>query len=927
MKNRLRASLLRSHLSFEVNQGQADDTIKFLARGPGYTVALTSTEAIFLLKQSSPNHSGFPEPNLSGEHAETQQAILRLKFIGSNPRPTVAGVNPLPGKTNYFIGNDRQAWLTNIPNYERVRLEAVYPGIDLEFYGAGRELEFDFVVMPGADPDRIKLKPEGIEELKINPQGDFILHSAIGDLRLRKPTVYQEINGRRVTVPGRYVRQRGGTIGFEVGAYDAAQRLVIDPVLQYSTYLGGRGEDIGRGVAVDNNGNVYVVGSTESADFPLANALDTQIGGQPGSVVLDVFVTKFNPGGDTLLYSTFLGGGSADLAYAVASDSAGNVVLTGETTSFDFPVVNAAQPTKAGGRDIFITKLNPAGSMLLYSTYLGGNETDPPGERARGLALDTNGNAYITGWTNSADFPTRNPFQATLVGPNDVVVAKLDTSGSLVYSTFLGGSSAGLGDFGYGIAVDGNGNAYVTGATDSPNFPVGGTPLQGSFAGGDDDAFVTKFDPTGANLLYSTFLGSSDDDEARGIVVDNQGNAYVTGFSGLPVQTFVQKIDPSGSALVYSTSISGSRANAIALDSNGNAYVAGVASGSIPTIDAFQSARPPFFTNAFVAKVNPTGTGLVYSSYLGGEFIDEAFGITVDAAGNAYVTGSTDSRDFPRTQATQVTRGENQQASLISDAFLAKIIDPPAVLADLSVSHTENAPDPVPANANVTFTSTVQNAGPSTANDVILLNVLDPSLFYVSASSTQGNCTPIIIGSAQTVRCDLGSLAAGANAVVNVTAQNCTLTLGVPTLSSKVSVTSDVPEPEMSNNVSGVGVRVLESSCAAMLGGGSGGGGCFIATAAYGSYLDPHVQVLRDFRDRHLLTNVIGTLFVELYYRYSPPVAAAIARHDSLRTATRIVLTPIVYAIAYPMGAIVLLIFVGGLVGSGVVRRRRRSMT
>ena len=903
-------------LTFERNDGQTDKRVLFLSRNRGYNLFLTRNEAVFLFHETE--KSSQPTTTTSKQSLQSN-LVLKMQFLGTSPKTTIASELLLPQKSHYFRGKRPDEWFVDVPHYKKIRYASIYSGIDLTFYNHEQELLCDLVIEPGANPHDINYRFVGAKNITVDGRGKIRLDLGYSEFFIGAPNVYQEINGKKHSIPARHILHKDGSLGFDIGLYNKDNKLVIDPVLEYSTYHGGSGIDIGNAVAVDSAGNVLMVGSTASANFPITNALDTVIGGQPdafGHYMHDVFVTKFSPDGTKRIYSTYLGGSGRtyDVGYDITTDSFGNLLITGETCSSDFPTIIPVQANYGGGGDIFIAKLNSTGSALLYSTYLGG--TSPYLDIGRSIAVDTSGNAYITGWTYSSDFPTVNPLQAALKGGKDVIVAKLSADGStLLYSTFLGGSGAGFGDFGYDIAVDSDGNAYVTGATDSLDFPVTSSALQTSFAGGDDDIFISKIDSTGTSLIYSSFLGGSGDDEGRGIAVNSIGNAYLTGFtdsSDFPTtagaylednpysrkMAFVSKIHSSGAALEYSTYFGGNslHANDIAIDSSENAYITGRVFGTIPILNAFQDTnKGSSFAYAFITKLNPTGSGLIYSSYLGGQRTDEAFGIAVDNTGNAYITGSTASKDFPRTKAIQVARGMDPEYSNATDAFLTKVIDASSTLSDLTVTITEDAPDPVPECAKITFITTVENVGPDLANNVILVSTLKSSLHYLSASTTQGICTPIIIGSAQTVRCDLGSLMSGSKAVVQIVAQNYETSYGLVGASIHSSVTSDTPDSNMSNNTTGIGVRLIRSlDCGGSSYGGWGGGGCFIATAAYGSYMEPHVKVLRNFRDRFLINNNMGRTFINLYHTYSPPVANFINNHDTVRFMVRWSLMPVV---------------------------------
>ena len=658
-------------LHFEVNRGQTSDEVRFFSRGPGYGFYLTpDAQAVLVLKHG----------------------VLRTTLVDAAPGAPVTGLEELPGKANYFIGNDPAKWRSNVPTYAKVRYREVYPGIDLVYYGNQRQLEYDFVVAPGANPQRIGLAFKGVDRLEIDAQGDLILHAPGGALRQRKPVVYQDIDGIRREIAGGY-EMRGQQVGFQVAAYDKTRPLVIDPVLSYSTYLGGSSLEEGWTIAVDSAGNAYVAGTTTSTNFPTTGtAFDTTLSGSS-----DAFVTKLNATGSALVYSTYLGGSATEGgAIGIAVDSLGNAYVTGGTTSADFPVTAGAfQTALGGGTDAFVTKLSATGSALLYSTYLGGSGAEAGFFR---IALDAAGNAYVAGHTDSADFPTTpGAFQTTFAGNVAAYVTKLDPSGSaLVYSTYLGGSSIPIGGSFFkqsiSIAVDGAGNAHVAGGTTSNAFPTTPGAFQPVFGGGLADAYVTKFDATGTALLYSTYLGGSGFEQAWSIALDVAGNAYVTGFTAsadFPISAtpfdstlaggtdaFVTKLNATGSSLLYSTYLGGSaddQGSAIAVDTAGNAFVTGSTSSlDFPlTTGAFQTTFGGGVTDAVVTKLNAAGSALLYSTYLGGNSNDDGLGIALDTAGSAYATGMTSSANFPTTTgAFQATYGG------MTDAYVLKLAEP-----------------------------------------------------------------------------------------------------------------------------------------------------------------------------------------------------------------------------------------------------------
>src|SRR6266513_368742 len=522
-------------LHFEANQGQTHQDVRFLARGAGYSLYLTPTEAaLTLTKQVSPARKPAARGKSEPRGPATGTA-LRMSFAGANPRPRVTGLEELPGKANYFIGNDPAKWRTNVPTYAKVRYTDLYPRIDLLYYGNQRQLEYDLVVRPGADPTRIVLDIQGADRLQVDAQGDLVLQTTVGPIRQRKPVIYQEIDGVRKDIPGGYVLKGEHQVGYKVAAYDASQPLVIDPVLSYSTYLGSSDEEGETRIAVDAAGNAYVAGETVSSNFPTtAGAFQTTFGGGVFGAG-DSFVTKRNPTGSALVYSTYLGGGSSDdYGEGIKLDAAGNAYVTGGTGSTVFPTTAGAFQRTFGApvcdgctSNAFVTKLDPTGSALVYSTYLGGSGRDG----GWGIAVDTLGNAYVTGGTSSTDFPTTAGALKTTSPGGGAFVTKLNPTGSgLVYSTYLGGSGN---DYGYGIAVDTLGNAYMTGVTFSTDFPTTPGAIQTTFGGGGGffrggDAFVTKLNPTGSALVYSTYLGVLGSDTGFAIALEYP-NAYVTG--------------------------------------------------------------------------------------------------------------------------------------------------------------------------------------------------------------------------------------------------------------------------------------------------------------------------------------------------------------------------------------------------------------
>jgi hypothetical protein len=680
-------------LAFEPNRGQLDRRALYVARGAGYTLLLTHRSAALSLAQGRSGHS-------------SHHAALTIGLLGASQSEPVVGERGLPGTANYMLGKDRSRWHTNVPTFGRVAYRNAWPGIGVAFYGNQGRLEYDFDVAAGADPSRIALSFGGARSLRVDTSGALVLRLPGGSVRQLTSHAYQLVGGRRQAVSSRYV-VAGHSVRLRLGHYDHRLPLTIDPVvLAYSTYLGGGSDDTGQAITVDSAGSAFVTGWTTSTDFPTtAGAFDTTQNGDA-----DAFVAKLAPDGKSLVYATYLGGSNQDIGAGIAVDSAGSAFVTGRTLGTDFPVTPGAYQTTAPGgpADGFVTKLAPDGQSLAYSTYLGGSDQD----NGQGIAVDSAGSAYVTGFTDSGNFPTTaGAFHTALGGTRDDFVTKLAPDGkTLAYSTYLGGSGD-EGEFRAGIAVDSAGSAYVTDKTSSTDFPTTGGAFDTTL-GGSLDAFVSKLAPDGKTLAYSTYLGGSSDEDFSGgaITLDSAGSAYVTGSTtstdfpttGGAFQTtlagssnaFVTKLAPDGKTLVYSTYLGGNSdvGIGIALDSASSAYVTGdTFSSNFPTTaDAFDTTLGGT-SDAFVSKLAPDGKTLAYSTYLGGSGDDFAFGIAVDPAGSAYMTGVTHSTDFPTTVgALHTTLGGS------SDAYVAKLGAPAS-----TVTTTSNTP-----TSTVTSTST-----------------------------------------------------------------------------------------------------------------------------------------------------------------------------------------------------------------------------
>jgi len=704
-----------SNLVFIENKGQWHNDVLYLCRMGGLDAWITKYGVNYTFykmeevkeftpyeKSAMPNKFEHKDYNMIGHR-------VLMKLQNYNPNPTREGKQKQEGYYNYLIGNDPSKHASFVGLYKEAVVKDVYNGIDLRYYFDKGSLRYDYIVRPGADPAQIVFTLEGSDKTYVNEKGNLVFTTRFGEVAMAELKTYQERDKKEIK--SEFIK-REDKWGIALASYDKDQALIIDPLV-YSTYIGGSGYDWGNGIAVGGSGNAYVTGHTQSTNYDVtAGAFQTTNGG--GS---DVFVTKLNASGSGLVYSTYIGGSSDDFGNGIAVDGSGNAYVTGQTGSTDYDVTTGAfQTTNEGSYDVFVTKLNASGSGLVYSTYIGGSY----GDYGSGIAVDGSGNAYVTGRTGSTDYDvTTGAFQTTNGGNDDVFVTKLNASGSgLVYSTYIGGSND---DGGRAIAVDGSGNAYVVGLTLSTNYDVTAGAFQTTHGGGTRDVFVTKLNASGSGLVYSTYIGGSSDDLGLGIAVDGSGNAYVTGQTGSTdydvtagaFQTtnggyndvFVTKLNASGSGLVYSTYIGGSSddgGRAIAVDGSGNAYVTGATSSTNydVTAGAFQTTNGGYY-DVFVTKLNASGSGLLYSTYIGGSSGDYGSGIAVDGSGNAYVTGYTQSTDYDVTAgAFQTTYGGG-----LYDVFVTKLCHLDITLT--SAAGTNNQTVCInTAITNITYSST-----------------------------------------------------------------------------------------------------------------------------------------------------------------------------------------------------------------------------
>jgi hypothetical protein len=664
--------------AFTQNMGQWDEQVLFQADLGGATMWITVDGVYYQFARryaGSDSSVQVLERNSVADSLET--LVLKTSIVGASADAVASGDSLLDYRCNYFLGNDSSRWRSNVASYRSVVLHEVYSGIDLTYYGRDGRLEYDFRVSAGADYSQIRIEYEGAESVLVAADGALVVSTDWGELHELAPVVFQEVNGVRRPVTAEYRMMGQRTFGFHLGPdFDSSLPVVIDPVLVYSTYLGGGINDGGRSIVVDESGAVYVAGETFSSNFPTMNPYESSRKGY-----LSAIVSKLSKSGNALIYSTYLGGSITDASYSVAVNSQGEAYVVGFTSSTDFPIAGAVQGSFGGGNsDAFLTKLSSGGDHLIWSTYLGGSGWDS----GEDVALDTGGDAYVTGFTYSTNFLTHDAYRDTNTGDYDAFVTKITRNGSMVYSTYLGGSSD---DKGSAVVVNAAGEAYVTGRTRSNDFPSF-QAYQGLLQGVYLDAFISILSPTGDSLIYSTFLGGDKDDYAYDIAVDSSGDAYITGRTlsdNFPVanaeqstnhgeyDVFVTRLSLAANALVYSTYLGGTVDDygyAIVVDGLGAAYVAGRAfSADFPTVNAYQGSYQGGYSDAFVVKLSGAGAP-VFSTYLGGSAYDGAYGIDIDTSGAAYVTGFTDSDNFPTRNPYQATWNSDG-----ADLFVAKLVD------------------------------------------------------------------------------------------------------------------------------------------------------------------------------------------------------------------------------------------------------------
>jgi hypothetical protein len=691
---------------FIPNTGQMDAAIRYFVQTPDLRAGFSADAAVFQMHDLS----------------------LRIRFAGANSQATIVGVDRLTAQANFLIGNRPENWSTHVPLYREIRYRNLYPGIDVTYAGVGPRIKSEFLVGPGADPNSIRLEYSSADNvaLDIDSSGALVVRGEHISAREEPPVVYQESSSGRVRIAGRYALRDGLTVGFEIGAYDRALPLIIDPVLSYATYLGGSGLGAVTGVAVDSFGDLYATGWTEATNFPVVGPVQASNQGN-----VDVFIAKLNAAGSALEYATYIGGNGDDRAAGIAVDGSGLVYVTGSTASTNFPLVTPVSSTLGGGRDAFALKLNASGTALVYSTYLGGTNTDS----GTAIAVDASGNAYFAGDTMSANFPVLHAVQPVLGGGTDSFLVKLTSAGAISFSTFLGGVGN---EHSGGVAVDSSDNVYIAGGTTSTNFPVVGS-IQ-AVNGGGENAFLAKINSTGTAIVYSTYLGGSGggggagaSEEANGVAVDASGNAYlagVTNSANFPVtigalqtsyngvqDAFAAKVNTAGNALVYSTYLGGSSFNwisGLAVSSIGNIYVAGYTSSpDFPTVAPIQTGFNGLY-DAFVSEINATGNALVFSTYYGGTGAEVANAIALDSNANMFAGGQTSSLNLPLVGPIQSANTGG------STGWLARIgvtVPPPQIPSAVSVSPSSGN------GSSVTLTAQFSDPGGGAALTAVVLLV------------------------------------------------------------------------------------------------------------------------------------------------------------------------------------------------------------
>lgn len=784
------ASQVGAPLFFEPNVGQAPAGVEYVARGSSYVLQVLGDGSLAVA-------AGGESVRLHWEGARTAPASARL---------------PLATRVNYLRGRDPRNWRTGVRTYGELRYSDVYDGIDLVYYGRGGNLEYDFIVRPGADPSAIELRVDGAKSLALSPGGDLLIETAGGTLRQRRPHVYQPTSGGMRTVDGRFVLHGPREVGFQLASYDADAPVIIDPVLDYSTYVGGMSDDDVQRIALGADGAVYATGTTRSSNFATAP------GGAPILVsgFSDMYVAKLAPGGSAWEYVTIIGGTGEDRALGLAAGVDGSAYVTGQTDSFDFPVTAGGDRFLGGTRDAFVLKLAPNGAVA-YASLIGGGQE----ETGTAIAVGTDGSAYVTGTTGSLDFPLNRPLQAAYGGRGDAFVARFSPEGALDHATYLGGEGR---DTGWGIAVD-SGFIYLVGETSSTRFP--GAPETPRADAQDSDGFVAKLDAAGGGLTYARLLGGSGPDRARDVAVAG-GAVYVAGGASsgavaapLPpgdfrggMDAFVVRLDAAGlpDALTMLGGVGDDIAQAVASDGAGTVYVGGFTSSvDLPVMRALQIRRRGD-SDAFLAALGAAELDVQMLTYLGGGLDERSLSVAAQGPGFVYLGGGTASEDFPLSSGVDEDSGGN------SEGFIGRI-NLAGNSANL-VASVSSSPDPGVAGEVATLTAIVRNEGPDSATQASLVLTVFNRVEFVSMQSSRGTCVRQDAANTErtVIACELGTLAFGADARVQ---------LGVrPSDTEALTAVAQVvaAEPDIDSVDSRASVTVEVQATAPTGNAGSGGG-------------------------------------------------------------------------------------------------------
>jgi uncharacterized repeat protein (TIGR01451 family) len=759
LESRISSSYGKLPISFEPNVGQAANPAQFLARGRDFTLYLTPDDIVVGLLAHDPLSHSLQSHRDERPIGPAHASLVHLQFLGANLHPEAAAEGPLAGKINYFRGSDPASWHTDVPTFRRVHYHDIYPGIDVVYYGNQEgKLEHDFIVAPGADPHAIAFSIRGAARIAIHRQG-LLLQTPSGDLLLHVPSVYQKVDGRRRKISASYQIAQDGVLHFRLANYDRTRPLVIDPVITHVSVFGGSDEDAVEALAIDKYGQTYVTGVTYSTDFPVANAFQSSWN-RSSSRDYAAFVTKINPAGTAIVYSTYLGGAGTE-ANAILVDSSGRAYVAGGTGS-DFPLKNAYQPAfGGGGSDGFITILSSTGNSLVYSSYIGGNE----GDFVRAIARDSAGNLYLTGSTDGG-FPSLHTLNSP--GTPGTFVAKTNSAGALQYSVMYG-NIEGLPT---GIAVDRSGSAYIIGYDNVGTAPITASAAQKTCPN-PSCAFVAKISPSGTSLVYSTFLGNNSA-AATGIALDSDNNAYVAGatgnglkvsitafqkdFNGGGFDGFVSKVNPTGSAVIWSTYLGGSGDDVItsmALDANRTVYLTGyTCSPNFPQRASIQKwiQLSGQSCQLFVSTLNGSLSDIAYySTYFGGAANNGYDYLAIDPKLNVYLAGFDFGNIHPTKGALSSPANESNM-----DVFAAKldIVDDIAFTQKPSATH-------VYTGDYLTYQLTATSLGPDFGSNILLVDSVPGGTVFVSADAGGGTCKTPVPGQLGALNCTLPRLDKG----------------------------------------------------------------------------------------------------------------------------------------------------------------------